>query len=154
MMDLKAKTVQFLTYDGANDYDRSAAKLLARCEVECLPLPPDRSDVPAADVLLHADTELLDEITSSNLTGRIERAIRRASGTTIRDLQWIEGKAHTGSDHPAGAGDGLGQSPSGQPKNPGDPPKFNHNHAGQPPAPPMNRGTPPQDNPTGLRRGG
>lgn len=153
MDDLKSETVLFLTKERGTERDREAAKLLAKCDVEALPLAPGRDDEPALDVLVHGGAEVLNEIRTSGHATQIEDAIRRASGSRVRDLQWVEDASHSGPRNGT-AGDGRGQSPTGDPKNPGDPPKFDHNLPGMPAAPPRNRGTPPQDNPTGLRKGG
>ncbi len=152
MDDLKSSAVLYLTQDKGVERDREAAKLLARCDVERRPLPPGRADEPTSDILVHTDAETINEIKKRDFASRIEGAIRTVA-ERVRQLQWVEDARTSGPRNQQASGDGGDLKPVGQPKQPGPPPKFDHNLPGMPAAPPRNRGVPPQDNPTGLRRG-
>jgi hypothetical protein len=107
MKDLKADSVLFLTRDDANDIDRDAAKLFARCQVEVRHVGPDKSDRPAVDVLVHAEPHTMRELASGNdLAGRVENAIRQTGGERVRYLQWVEDGVSGGPRSGAGIGDG------------------------------------------------
>lgn len=149
MDDLKSNAVLYLTQDKGAQRDREAAKLLARCDVERRPLPPDRADEPISDILVHTDAATINEIQKRDFASRIEGAIRTVA-EKIRQFQWVEDARTSGPRNQQAIGDGGDLKPVGQPKQPGPKPKFDHNGPG-PAAPPRDRGTPPQDNPTGLR---
>ncbi len=127
MQNLKAESVLFLTRDGATEIDRSAAKLFARCDVECRHVRADRSAGPSVDVMVHGHRETIGRIKSSECAGRLENAIRRACDVPVRHLQWVEEGITAGPKSGSGIGDGRDAHPEGGPKNPGDPPRFDHN---------------------------
>jgi hypothetical protein len=127
MQNLKADSVLFLTRDDSTEIDRSAAKLFARCEVECRHVGPAHADRPAVDVLVHGHPDTIGQIKSSECAGRLENAMRRASDAPIRHLQWVEEGITAGPRNAAGIGDGRDAHPEGGDKNPGDPPRFDHN---------------------------
>lgn len=129
MNTLKANTVLHLTQDDASDLDREAAKLLARCDVERRAIPLGRSASPAVDVLVHADKGTLDQIMARDHATRIEHALREVEGN-VRMLQWVEEGRTKGPVNQHAAGDGRDVHPVGGAKNPGDPPKFDHNGPG------------------------
>ncbi|MFI4894596.1 MAG: hypothetical protein ACIAQ0_14370 [Phycisphaerales bacterium JB058] len=138
MENLKSNAVLYLTQEKGADRDVEAAKLLARCDVERRPLPPDRAEEPTSDVLVHSDAETINEIRKRDFAPRIERAIRTV-GETIRQLQWVEDGRSTGPRNQLAGGDGGDMNPVGQPKEPGPPPRFEHNGPG-PLGPPTSRG--------------
>jgi hypothetical protein len=126
MQNLKAESVLFLTREGATEMDRSAAKLFARCEVECRHVRAGWSAGPAVDVLIHGHPDTISRIKSSECAGRLENAIRRACDAPVRHLQWVEEGITAGPTNESGIGDGGAAHPAGGPKNPGDPPRFDH----------------------------
>lgn len=142
MENLKSNAVLYLTQEKGADRDVEAAKLLARCDVERRPLAPGRTDEPTSDILVHADAETLDAVHARDHAPRIERAIR-AVGETIRQLQWVEDARSIGPRNQLAGGDGGEVQPVGQPKNPGDPPRFEHNGPG-PLGPSTNRSDEPR----------
>lgn len=141
MDDLKSNAVLYLTQEKGADRDREAAKLLARCDVERRPLPHDRVSEPTSDVLVHTDAQTINEIQQRDYASRIERAIRTV-GETIRQLQWVEDARSSGPRNQLAGGDGGDVNPVGQPKQPGPPPKFEHNGPG-PAGPPTSRSAAP-----------
>lgn len=124
--DLKARTVLFLTRDDGNERDRDAAKLLARCDVELRQASRDASAAPAADVLIHAQPDTISAIKSSPAAGRIENALREASGTRVRHLQWVEEGRTWGPKNESGIGDGGGARRGAERADTGKPPAYHH----------------------------
>lgn len=124
--DLKARTVLFLTRDEGNDRDRDAAKLLARCDVELRHAADDGSSGPAADVLIHAKPDTIGAIKSTPAAGRIENALREASGLSVRHLQWVEEGRTWGPRNESAIGEGLGANRGTERANSGKPPKYHH----------------------------
>lgn len=138
MNDLKSNAVLYLTQDKGAERDREAAKLLARCDVERRPLPPERADEPTSDILVHSDAETINEIQKRDFAPRIEGAIRTVA-EKVRQLQWVEDARTQGPRNQQAIGDGGDLKPVGQPKQPGPKPRFDHNGPG-PLGPPTNRG--------------
>lgn len=127
MQNLKANSVLFLTRDDATEIDRSAAKLFARCEVECRHVGPQQSERPSVDVLIHGHRDTIGRIKSSDCAGRLENAIRQSCEVPVRYLQWVEEGVAAGPRSSSSIGDGRDAHPVGGPKSRGDPPKFDHN---------------------------
>lgn len=125
MNDLKSQTVLFLTRDAATEQDRAAAKLLAQCDVELRHATPDDSREPEADVLLHGSPDIIRTIKSvSNAAGRIENALREASDSRVRHLQWVEESRNQGPKSGSGIGDGTSGRNAAQRAESGEPPKY------------------------------
>lgn len=103
---LKSQTVLFLAREKGTERDRDAAKLLARCDVEVRHVTPSDTRKPAADVLIHADRRTIDAIKSSPAAGRIENAMREATPSPIRYLQWVGEQRSGGPSSGAAIGDG------------------------------------------------
>lgn len=121
MQNLKADTVLFLTRDGCAEQDRSAAKILAPCEVEVRHVEAGRAASPRVDVLIHAHPSASADAHASDAAGRIENAIHRASEHPVRFLQWVEEGVARGPRPATGAGDAdslngpVGRANSGMP---------------------------------------
>jgi hypothetical protein len=124
MEDIKAQTVLFLTRDGANDLDRAAAKILARCDVEVRHTTPREGRPPAADVMFHADHETVQAAKTSDAAGRIENALRQAADSEVRYLQWVEERRTSGPKSASGIGDGSSGPPGATRANSGLPPRY------------------------------
>jgi hypothetical protein len=151
-IDVKSRAVlSLMQHDGATDRDRDAARLLSQCDLGLLTVEATghrggaREGHPAADVLIHADHDLVSEARQTGAAVKIERAIRQALGPTpVRHLQWVESSPLTGPSTGAGAGEPTGKdmhvprSPNNQPPMP----RFEHQgrhgptYAGTHPAPP------------------
>jgi hypothetical protein len=127
MKDLKSKTVLFLTRDDASDLDRSAAKLLAQCDVEPRHVNTEESSEPSIDVLLHGHPDTIDAIkTEPNAAGRIENALREASDASVRHLQWVEESRTSGPRNGSGIGVDTDAVGGARKAGPGEPPDY-HN---------------------------
>lgn len=124
MNDLKAQTVLFLTRDEANDLDRAAAKILARCDVEVRHTTPKDGRDPSADVMLHAGHDTVQEAKSSDAAGRIENALREAADSPVRYLQWVEERRTAGPKSASGIGDGSSGSTRTARSNEALPPRY------------------------------
>lgn len=136
MENLKAEVVSFLTREESSGMDVTAAKQFASCELELLPVRDNAHEQPIADLLIHGDTETISTLKSNDFAGRIENAIKESSDTPIRHLQWVESQRTEGPKNSAAIGYAHDAEPTGQPKNPGDPPRFDHQGPRPIPKPP------------------
>lgn len=115
--DVKSRAVMSLVrHDDVTDRDRDAARILSQCELGLLTVEATgrrggaRDGHPAADVLIHADHELVSQARRCGAADKIERAIREALGPTpVRHLQWVESSPLGGPSTGSGAGEPTGK---------------------------------------------
>lgn len=103
MVDLKAEAINFLF--SRTDKDKSAARLLEECGVDVRLASNADPDERSVDVLLRAGHDLASELHKNDFAGRIENALREASPTPIRHLQWVETEEDVGPSAGNGVGD-------------------------------------------------
>lgn len=134
--DVKSRAVDSLVgREDVTDRDRDAARMLGQCELDLRSVEATgrrggaQDGHPAADVLIHADHDLVSRARQCGAAEKIEHAIRKALGPTrVRHLQWVESSLEGGPSTGSGAGEPTGKDTHVRRPSTNQPPvpKFEH----------------------------